>query len=345
MKKPNWQTKFKNLPEIPVEKRWEKGFTHTLEQRLSQKLIQGGKLTEIEKRTLSRCSLFYAVLYKSLENLDYKSFTLKDIKNFENYLFYAFNYNMYLTNKLGITRLFRVVINEHLTGNKNSITKKGLLTYPPLHVVKKINKFNRANTPRTSVFYGSETIDTALNEIKPEKGDIVTVGFWKPNVDREFLSYPISHSEKAYKINDNSTSAIKAFLEFKEKNSKVLGDFMEPYFHLFGREFSKPVEHHYEYLISSMFAERILYNQKNTGSSFEIECIVYPSVGNKFLTSNLAIRKDILRHNFDLEKVIEFEVTNTHFEREQKPNPESISLVDYTNLKETKNIDGNNIIW
>ena len=42
MKKPNWQIKFRDLPEIPIQKRWEKGFNHTLEQRLSQKLIQGG---------------------------------------------------------------------------------------------------------------------------------------------------------------------------------------------------------------------------------------------------------------------------------------------------------------
>ncbi len=77
-----------------------------------------------------------------------------------------------------------------------------------------------------------------------------------------------------------------------------------------------------------------------------MECIVYPSVGNKFLKSNVAVRKDVFRHKFQLTKVIEFEVTETHYDNIQdQQNPESINLVNYKNYRETKNIQDNKIIW
>ena len=84
-----------------------------------------------------------------------------------------------------------------------------------------------------------------------------------------------------------------------------------------------------------MFSEKILDNPQNKGTSFDFECIIYPSVGNKFKTSNVAVRKDILRHEFELTKVIEFEVTN----------PESINLVDYKDYRITEKIEDNRIIW
>ncbi len=345
MKKPKWQTEFRDLPKIPDAKKWLKGEHETIEQKISKKLIVGKPISDEERKVMQGLVLFYGILYKSLQDLDFGTFTSKDFKNFENYIFYAFNYFPALANKLTIYQLYRVVINEHLTGTKESLTKKGLLSYPPLHIVKKINKYNRANTPRTNVFYGAETIDTALNEIKPEIRDKVTVGVWKPTVEREFNSYPISHSEKGFGVNENSTNAIRAFNEFKKTHDKVLTDHMEPYFHVLGYEYSKPIKHHYEYLISAMFSEKILNNPQNKGTSFDFECIIYPSVGNKFKTSNVAVRKDILRHEFELTKVIEFEVTECHYEKGQKTNPESINLVDFKDYRTTERIEDNRIIW
>lgn len=345
MKKPNWQSKFRELPEIPNSKKWIAGENGTLEQKITLKLISNQTITAEEESLMLELTDFYKRLYKSLEKLEYNTFTKKDFEKFKNYILYAFNYVIFLTNNLTISQLYRVVINKNIIGSKTSLTKKGFLSYPPLHIVKKINKFNRANEPNATVFYGAESIDTALNEIKPQKGDLVSVGVWKPTRDGEFISYPISHSTNGFGVNDNSTSAMVAFIEYRKKQSKVLGDFLEHFFQLLGREYSKPINHHYEYLISAIFSNRILDNPQNKGTNFDIECIVYPSVGNKFLTSNLAVRRDVFRHNFELTKVIEFEVSETHYDKSQKKDPGSINLVDFINYKETEKFEDNIILW
>ena len=119
---------------------------------------------------------YYRELFSELQKLNYSEFSKSDIIDFKNYIFYAFNFEILFTNDVTIFKVFRVVINEHVIGSKDSIEKKGFLTYPPLHVVKRRGRYNRANTKYTTVFYGSETIDTALNELRPKIGEVVTVG-------------------------------------------------------------------------------------------------------------------------------------------------------------------------
>lgn len=347
MKKPKWQKTFRDLPEIPKSKLWLPNGKGTLEHIISQKLFLNQEITENEKDIMLELSLFYGMLYKSLQDLDYSNFKDKDFENFKNYIFYAFNYILLFKNNLTIYRLYRVVINENVSGSKNSLSKKGFLTYPPEHLVKKLNKYNRANTPNTTIFYGSETVDTALNEIKPKIGDVITIGEWKPlNPNIEFNSYPISHSEKSYGVNAHSTDALNAFYKLEITQNKILKDFLEPYLHILGYEFSKPIKHNYEYYLSAIFSEKILEKSESRIDRFKMECIIYPSVGNKFLNSNIAMRKDIFRHRFQLTKVIEFEVTETNFDNIQnQQDTETINLVKYKNYKETKNIQENRIIW
>lgn len=347
MKKPKWQLTFRDLPEIPKSKLWLQNGKGTLEQIISRKLFLNQEITEMEKEVMSELSMFYAILYKTLKDLDYSNFNSKDFENFKNYIFYAFNYILLYKNNLTIYKLYRVVINENVSGSKNSLTKKGYLTYPPEHIVKKINKYNRVNTPLTTIFYGSETIDTALNEIKPKIGDVVSVAEWKPlNPNKEFISYTISHSEKGYGVNKHSTDALNAFYKLQINKNEILKNFLEPYLYILGHEFSKPIKHHYEYYLSSIFSEKILEKSENRIDRFKMECIIYPSVGNKFLNSNVAVRKDVFRHKFKLTKVIEFEVTETNFDNIQnQQNTESINLVKYKNYKETQNIEENKIIW
>lgn len=342
MKKIKWQNTFRNLPEIPKAKYWRNNEVLTQEQEITTKLIYNQPITPEETKIMDELIHFYGHLYNELSKIDFTNFTKKDFENFKNYIFYAFSYLILLSNKVTIFKVFRVVINR----NKTSITKKSLLTYPPLHVVKKINKYNRANTPNTNVFYCSETINGAIAELKPKIGDIVTVSVWEPkDKNRTFNSFPISHGANAYGVNDFATSAMDAIREFKKNTNKIFSRYMDPYFHLLGREFEKPINHHYEYLISSMFSEKILNNEKRENTSFDFECIVYPSVGNKLTTSNFVFRKDIIRHCFNLSKVVEFEVARELYDRPQSPNPNIINLIGIKNIRETKSIVENNIIW
>lgn len=345
MKKPKWQKRFKDLPEIPFSKQWEKGYTYTLEQRISNKLIQGEAISNKEELIMGGLVSYYQELFSELQKLDYSKFSKSDIFEFKNYIFYAFNYEVLFTNDVTIFKVFRVVINENVVGSKDSIEKKGFLTYPPLHIIKKRGRYNRANTKHTTVFYGSETIDTALNELRPKKGDVVTVGIWEPTRKGSFISYPISHSKEALGVNENVRSAMRAFIEFKKTHPKPLVSFMEAYFVLVGSEFSKQITHHFEYMISSMLSERIFDNTNRKGTPWDIEMILYPSVGNRYKTINFAIRRDVFRHNFELSKVIEFEVTNTLYDSEMSADPEGISLVEFKNKRNTKHIEDNKIYW
>lgn len=61
-----------------------------------------------------------------------------------------------------------------------------------------------------------------------------------------------------------------AINEFKKKTNEIFSRFIDPYFHLLRREFEKPIHHHYEYLISSMFSEKIFENDKRGDTSFEL---------------------------------------------------------------------------
>lgn len=345
MRKPDWKIAFRNLPEIPKSKRWIENGRFTPEIMIVEKMRLAYEISLDEEIVIIELTAFYKSLDLALEKFDYKTFTAKEFIDFRNYIKYVYNYIIIMANKIEIYQLYRVVINEHIIQTNDSITNKKFLTYPPNHIVKKMNKFNRVNTPNTTIFYGTETIDSALNEIKPNIGNLVSVSKWIPTRKGEFISYPISHSKQGYGINSGSTKALHGFFESTKNQNKLLTEFMERYFYILGKEFSKPIEHHHEYLISSTFSEDILDNPQNKNPNFDIECIVYPSVGNKFHTSNVAVRKDIFRLNFELSKVIEFEITETHFDRQQLANVESINIVDYKNFRETNKFDNNRIIW
>lgn len=342
MKKIKWQRTFKDLPQIPESKLWKSDGSLTLEQQITSKLISGNDITEKELEIMNSLINFYGILYNKLADLDFANFTNKDFISFKNYIFYAFNYLILLSNGVTFSQVYRVVINR----DKKSITKKSLLTYPPLHIVKKINKFNRGNTPETNVFYCSETINTAINELKPKVGDMVTISIWTPiDKNKVFNSYPISHGANSYGVNDIATSAMDAIREFKTKYKDVFSRYIDPYFHLLGREYEKPITDHHEYIISAMFSEEIFDNNKRENTSFDFECIVYPSVGNKLTTSNIIFRKDIIRHHFNLSKVVEFNVATENYDRAQSPDPGMINLLGITNTREAKSIVDNNIIW
>src|SRR5690606_11632621 len=79
------------------------------------------------------------------------------------------------------------------------------------------------------------------------------------------------------------------------------------YMKLLCNEYSKPVSHHYEYLISAIFTETI-FDVNDDNPDFNFECIIYPSVANKLKTRNIAVKPEVADEEFELEKVIEFQI-------------------------------------
>jgi hypothetical protein len=346
MKKPDWQSTFRNLPEIPIHKMWKKGSQTTLEQDIVFNYLEKRTISKENEQIFKELTNFYIELNKELKILDYATFNTTDFENFKNYITYAFNYNVLISNDLTIQRTYRLVVNEWVTGKNERIKNIDFLKYPSLEIVKKANKYNRANTQNTSIFYTTECIDTALKEIEPPKNKLVTVGMWIPNKKKKFTSYPITHSEDAIKANIGVAKATQAFDKIAEYNSKIIMDFLRHYFVLLGSEFTKPVNNHLEYYISALFSERILQKPTEPNNDFKFECIIYPSVGNKFETDNLAILPDVIDNDFALAKVYEFEIEESYYENEilKKNNPEKITLAKIKNGFVTKKIIDNKII-
>jgi hypothetical protein len=347
---PNWQATFRSLPEIPKYKRWVEGSYTTIEQDISLKLMNKKFVTPHEEKIFIELTSFYEELDKKLKFLDYESFTPEDLENFKDYIFYAFNYMPLITNDLTVFSTYRLVVNESVMRETKSITNIEFLQYPTLEKVKEINKYNRANTPNTNVFYSSGSIDTALKEIRPPLNKLITVGVWKPkNVNKKLMSYPISHSKEAIKINKSVQDATKAFEEIGKHNSTLLMKYLGYYSEILGYEFSKRVDHtkpnyHYEYLISALFSERIFseHLEINDKKKFKFDCIMYPSVGNDYLTENVAILPTTIDNDFYLSEVQEFEVDESYYDvKKYNPYPEKITLAKVKNFRKAKAVRQN----
>ena len=343
----NWQLNFRDLPEIPKHKRWVKGSFSTLEQDISRKLSTNQAITKEEEDIFTELTTFYEKLDNKLAKLDYSSFTSAEFENFKNYIHYAFSFTALLVNELTIFQMYRLVVNENITGKNESIVNVDFLKYPKISVVKKINKYNRANTPETNIFYASENIDTALKEIRPPLNKLITVGVWTPkNINKKVISYPISHSDLAISINESVQKATQAFESRITDTNPLLHRFMKYYFRLLGREYTKKITHHHEYIISALFSEDILKDHSHTDDTFKIGCITYPSVGNEYKTQNLAILPEIIDQDFELTKVIEFEIEEEFYDQNYISGyPESINLAKIKNKRVSKQVIRNQIQW
>jgi hypothetical protein len=293
-------------------------------------------ITKEEEEIFINFVFFYYELDKKLDSLDYSTFTELDFENFKNYILYAFNFNALITNKLKVFQTYRLVVNEWVTGSNNRIQYIDFLKYPPLQTVNKANKYNRANTPDFNIFYSTENIDSALKEIRPPINKLITIGVWKPKSDKKLNSFPISQSELAFGINEGVTKATKALDDLDNYNSPLFVDYIKYYFKMLGKEFTKKINHHYEYYISSLFSQKILEVDDNSIPDFIYDCIIYPSVGNEYVTDNLAIRPSVIDNDFYLEKVIEFEIEEAFYDNKfERSHPESISLAKIKNVFET----------
>ncbi|MGF7078914.1 hypothetical protein [Mucilaginibacter sp. UYCu711] len=330
---------FRDLPPIPEAKQFKENIHHTEEQLISHKLHMGQQVSSEELKTFEGLSEFYNELDNKLTLLDYGSFRVQEVKDFENYILYAFRSLTLLSDDVNITRLYRLVVNEEVTGRNEPITHSGFLSYPPLKIVKDKNVYNRANTAETTVFYAAQTVDAALKEIRPEVGKLVSIGVWRPEVQRDFIGYPIVHDEATIEANPEVKEANKNVREMEQSYHPALLKFFHYYIKLLSREYAKPVSHKLEYMLSALFSEHI-FKIADPNPAFNYDCILYPSVGNGFKTFNFAVKPAVIDRDFQLEKVIQFEITETGYNQAavQGQHPEYISLARFKDYRVTQQI-------
>jgi hypothetical protein len=330
---------FRDLPTIPEHKQFDEKQHYTKEQHISHKLHMGQPVPSEELALFEGLTDFYKELDLKLTRLNYSSFTAQDIVDFESYILYAFRATILLSDPITIGTVYRLVVNERVSKKNEPLTDITYLKYPSLDIVKENNIYNRASTVNSTVFYAAQTVDAALREIAPPTGKLISIGVWKPKIQRTFVGYPIIHSDLAAQANPYVREANKSVEQMEETYHPILLKNMHYYIKLLSREYAKKTKCSYEYMISALFSEHI-FKVDDPNPTFNFDCILYPSVGNDFRTFNFAIRPSVVDDNFCLEKVIQFEVIESAYEREPilTGNPESISLARIKNYQTTRNI-------
>lgn len=336
MKTPHYREKYLDFPEIPEPKRWKEHTTD--EQIITRNLLEGKEVSEDDREKLKECIAFYDDVIPKLRSFDLKSLSDIDIVEFLEYFHYVFTYLLANSNDLHIYRLYRLVENEAVLQKRERIRDRKYVSYPPIDVVKKKGRFNRVNTPNFNIFYGTPSIDDALRELKPDVGQLVTVGEWLPASGDEvkLISYPICPNPLVFSVNQDAAKGYFAFKKMTDRSDPLLSAFVSKIYSFINDEFAKPVDQHLEYLYSALFAERVFDIDDPKNPNYNYECIIYPSVGNRLEAQNLALKPSTIDQKFKLWKVYEFEITATHYDKISPRNsPEEITMVDFTNFEST----------
>lgn len=208
----------------------------------------------------------------------------------------------HLTNEYNFETIERITVNRRVLGKNKRISDVKYLKYPPADLVK---SYGRCNLPNQSIFYGSPIIMTALSEMKPRVGDLITKSIWK-KIDEEPLKLsPIFHFQPTNgTINPRTHKLEREFFKLLKR------DFPEE-LHNPVTNLSKFIAFHFsrfinpkknkDYLLSAYFSNKIL-NEFENGT---IEGILYPSVQSHLSFENIALKPEVLDNRFKIIEVRE----------------------------------------
>ncbi len=208
-----------------------------------------------------------------------------------------------LTYKQKIESFKRVTINSNILGGNKRINEISHLKYPPKEYVK---RYGRANNINESVLYATFDPITALSEMRPKIGDLITISTWKLKTDYDLTVTPIfkntTKNEEVY----NGVS-LRASIEYRKSLQQYDDDQLKKQLDIIIQFiadcFNKEVDdnNHFDYFLSSYYSNRIFWELQNG----EIDAILYPSVRQSLTLTNIAIKPKIFDANYELEKVEE----------------------------------------
>lgn len=232
-----------------------------------------------------------------LSRLDLKDSNLREIERefFKYARFQPQSYGQMAAEDLNKLKLFRVRLN--VDPENENVYLHSTFSYPPAAFC---SDNGRANIKKRSVFYGSESADTAILESKPKPGDSGVLSIWRPIVDRE-IRYSIFMSNKT----DKENIFFKLANELKEYQMQQTLKFSACKFeHLnYLNEFISGLLESAipPYALSSWICDRIMYN------TMPVDCIIYSSSFNSRF-SNLALHPNFVDQHLRLDRVIQFVV-------------------------------------
>lgn len=240
-----------------------------------------------------------------------------------------------LTYKEKISTFQRVTINSKIfSGQNNRITEIKYLANPPKELVQ---KFGRANFPQESILYATFDPITALSEMRPKIGDLITISTWRLKTDYDLTVTPIfKNSTKNGEVHNRISLEAKMKYAQKLKQydaqlQKQLDIVLQFITDCFNKEVND--KNHLDYFLSSYYANRLFWELQDG----EIDAILYPSVRQSLTLTNIALKPLVFTTNYKLELVEEMLVT-------QIPS----STISEWAMEETgysRNVNDNRIGW
>lgn len=247
--------------------------------------------------------------------------------------FENFSFITGLTYKTKIERFQRVTINSRIFEEEKRISDIKYLENPPEKYVK---KYGRANLIGQSVLYATDNPLTALAEMRPEAGQLITISKWKLATDYDLTVNSIfKNSPRKNRVSNSMT--MRAQLEYSNLVSKIdypkgLLDQIDLLIHFICDYFSKEVNdaNHFDYFLSAHYANQI-FTVLQDG---EIDAIFYPSVRQSLELTNIAMKATVFKNNYTLESVEESKLVRFHNNGWQ-----------LEGTGDSKKFEDNNIIW
>ena len=156
--------------------------------------------------------------------------------------------------------LKRITINRNIINSNKRIRDINYLKYPPAN---KVTKYGRCNLPVQSVFYGSFISMTALFEIRPRIGDLITESTWRLKGEQSLIYCPIFKNQPTRKdvINPRTLNMNQLYInklnEYPEKARNLIDSLVQ----FVTDSFTKQVHpsNHLNYIFSAYFSNKI-YN-------------------------------------------------------------------------------------
>lgn len=290
----------------------------TPEATALSRIIPGNLPTTQDLDTLQDAIDFYQDCFPILSQIDLTAITEGQAKLINDYLRYVFNAQVIINNEVQAQNLFRVTLVKDEFLENGKVRQSRFLSYPPAEMIKERGIYNRASSPDRIVLYTAESVNTALREARPYKGDRIIVSTWFNHSGTPLVAFPVCLMAGINNL--HADSATLAFEVIYSKQHPVVGTWMEVIMAFIANAFVKECDprhpKRFDYLYSAYLADHILQPFPPGNAMKDFDCILYPSVAGKHATSNLAILPGIVDKKFMISNAVEYAVVATWYDRD-----------------------------
>jgi hypothetical protein len=200
----------------------------------------------------------------------------------------------------------RLVINKSVLGKNKRVHSLENLRYPPRSIQEKLD-YNRASMKGQSIFYACSMGSLPMTvETRPERGQLITHSKWKLKEGEKLNLLSIFHHEELAMANPHELlQPFNDYLAELRKFSPKAQQAIEMIYQIIVRAFTRKVDpsNKQGYVVSALLSELFMFDP-NKG----VDAIYYPSVPNRGMCMNIAVKPDSLDQKFIMTQADEFVV-------------------------------------